>query len=369
MRILRRAAIGVVVAAWAGLGGPGIRADEGKAPPDPAEARAQGLAWLEAHQNPDGSWGKTYSVAVTSLACLAHLAATDEPYEGERAKPLVRGIEWLLAGQKDGTFPKQGHTWIHGQGFATLALAEAYGRTLFAKAKPDLDPAKVKAVVVAAAQAVQDHQSASGGWWYTPDSPGQHEGSTTVCAVQALVSASNFGVPIDEKVLDRGFEYLKRCQNPDGGFDYQEGPGTTSMKEGTAADVATLALMKRFDYEVMVNGTQFLKKIGAGAISAERFPYYGHFYACMGLRLFGEEMGASDDAKTYEKAAVADLLSWRQADGSWPMKGWMTNQGEDGSYATAFAVLILSVPDARLSILRRTPPVLPAAPHDAAHPN
>ena len=62
-----------------------------------------------------------------------------------------------------------------------------------------------------------------------------HEGSTTVCAVQALVSADNFGIEIDKAVLALGFEYLKKCQNPDGGFDYQLGPGTVSMKEGPPA--------------------------------------------------------------------------------------------------------------------------------------
>ena len=37
-----------------------------------------------------------------------------------------------------------------------------------------------------------------------------------------------------------------------------------------------------------------------------------------------------------------------------PQQGWMKgNGGEDGSYSTAFAALVLAVPDARLSIFRR----------------
>ena len=77
---------------------------------------------------------------------------------------------------------------------------------------------------------------------------------------KALVSAANFGIEIDEAVLRKGFDYLKRCQNPDGGFDYKLGPGTVSMKEGTTGDVATLALMRMFDYEVMTKGVEFLLK-------------------------------------------------------------------------------------------------------------
>jgi hypothetical protein len=338
------------------------RGEDAAAPPDPGAARARGLAWLAKNANPDGSWGKTYTVAVTGLACLAHLAASDEPYAGEAGKPLVKGLEWLLAAPKEGAFPQQGHTWIHGQGFAALALAEAYARARLAVAKPDLDLDRLRQAVEAAARVVAESQSESGGWWYTANSPQQHEGSTTVCAVQALVAAANVGVKVDKQVLERGFEYLKRCQNPDGGFDYMEGPGTTSMKEGTAADVATLALMHKFDYEVMTRGAEFLEKIGPAAISAERFPYYGHFYACMGLRLFGEEMDAMPKAEAYARAAWKDVLAWQAEDGAWPLKGWMTSQAESPAYATAFAALILAVPDARLTVFRRTPPKFPAEP-------
>ena len=183
-------------------------------------ARDGGLRWLAAHQAADGAWGSSYSMAVTSFACLAQIAARDEPFEGDGGRALVKGINFLLSKQKDGMFVNQGHTWIHGQGFATLALSEAYGRSLTCKTKPDLDMEKVRKVVQQAVAVIAENQSTSGGWWYRPGAKSQHEGSTTVCAVQAMVSADNFGIPIDKKVLARGFEYLKKCQNPDGGFDY-----------------------------------------------------------------------------------------------------------------------------------------------------
>src|SRR5262249_20010729 len=186
-----------------------------------------------------GSWGRPYTVAVTSSTCLSYLSASDEPYTGEHGKALVKGLEFLLANQKDGMYPSQGHSWIHGQGFATLALAEAYGRSLLCKTKPDLDAKKLRDAVAKSVRIIGKNQSDTGGWWYTPGGGSQHEGSTTVCAVQALVSANNFGIPIDEKVLDKGFEYLKKSQTREGGFNYRLGDGT-NMKEGTAAGVATL---------------------------------------------------------------------------------------------------------------------------------
>jgi hypothetical protein len=328
-----------------------------------AAAREKGLDWLTKNQAANGSWGNTYSLAVTSFGCLAYLSASDEPFTDARGKALLKGLQYLLANQKDGTFIAQGHSWIHGQGFATLALSEAYGRSLFCKVKPDMDMKKVRDVVAQGVQVIQKNQSTSGGWWYHPNSPGQHEGSTTVCAVQALVSADNFGIPIDEKVMGRGFEYLKKCQTPEGGFNYQLGDGS-NMKEGTAADVATLGLMKQFDTQVMIKGYNFLQKLTPAAISNERFPFYGHFYGCMGMQLLGQEFEADkafrENTRKYIAGAQKDVISWQGADGSWPLRGgWITAPVENVGYSTAFATLVLYVPEARLSIYNRKAPRLP----------
>src|SRR5262249_44670270 len=164
---------------------------------------------------------------------------------GDRGKALLKGLQFLLANQKDGVFAQQGHTWIHGQGFGTLALAEGYGRSLLCKTKPDMDTKKLREAVAKSVQVIAKSQSKSGGWWYTQGMPDLHEGSTTVCAVQALVAAKNYGIKIDTQVLDRGFEYLKKSQLKDGGFVYKLGD-QVSMKEGSAGDVATLALMEKF---------------------------------------------------------------------------------------------------------------------------
>jgi hypothetical protein len=343
-------------------------AQEGKQKPQDrgkalAAARQKAFDWLTKNQAADGSWGKTYTYAVTSFACLSYLSAADEPFQGEHSKALLKGLAFLMKGQKDGMFGQQGHSWIHGQGFATLALAEAYGRSLLCKVKPDADARKWRDAVEASIKIIGKNQSESGGWWYTPGSGRQHEGSTTVCAVQAIVSASNYGIPIDERVLEMGFEYLKKCQNKDGSFQYQLGDGS-SMKEGTAAGVATLGLMQKFDFQVMINGYNYLLKIKPETISRERFPYYGHFYGTMGMRLLGEEYKADkafrENTSGYIAEAQKDLLSWQAKDGTWPIKGWMQQTGQENvGFSTSYALLALLVPEGRLSIYNRTPPKLP----------
>ncbi|MBN1912652.1 MAG: hypothetical protein JW818_23220 [Pirellulales bacterium] len=331
-----------------------------KEAPSRSEARDRGLTWLSEHQAADGSWGQRYKLAVTSFSCLARLATDEDPFAGPGGRSLEKGLNYILAQQKDGMFAQQGGNWIHGQGFATLALSEAYGRSLTCKTKPDMDMKAVREVVAKAVGQIAAHQSNSGGWWYTPGNKNGHEGSTTVCAVQALVSADNYGIPIDKEVLARGFEYLKQCQNPDGGFDYQLGPGNASMKEGTAGGVATLGLMQKFDYLVMMKGYQFLLKTTPQVISRERFPYYGHFYGIMGMRLLGQEFkDFRDKTDGYITGAQTDVLSWQRPDGSWPIRGSHLTGAESEDYATAFASLILSIPDGRLSIFNRQKPKPP----------
>src|SRR5262245_12557359 len=102
-----------LVAAWGVLAG-----HSSAAPPVPeavGTAREKGLDWLTKNQAADGSWGKTYTIAVTSFTCLAYLSSADEPFTDDRGKALLKGLNFLLAQQKDGQFPQQGHTWIHGQ--------------------------------------------------------------------------------------------------------------------------------------------------------------------------------------------------------------------------------------------------------------
>src|SRR5262249_34442210 len=124
-----------------------------------AAARKKGLEWLTKNQDDKkGSWGGQYNIAVTAFACLSYLAHQDEPFDGEHAKALVKGLNYILSKQNEGLFDEQGHSWIHGQGFATLALSEAYGRSLTCKVKPDLDTTRIKTVVAKALKFIETSQ-------------------------------------------------------------------------------------------------------------------------------------------------------------------------------------------------------------------
>src|SRR5215470_6813233 len=69
-----------------------------------AAAREKGLDWLTKNQAADGSWGKSYTIGITSMACLAYLSAADEPFTGDRGKALLKGLQFLMDNQKEGMF-------------------------------------------------------------------------------------------------------------------------------------------------------------------------------------------------------------------------------------------------------------------------
>lgn len=326
-----------------------------KLSPRSTEAIARSLAALRKLQQEDGHWdAREFPVAVTAMGALALQAGQDDPF----ADPaLRRALRYLLGKLQDGRAPTEGHTWIHVQGFVTLALAEAYARAVRSDPPPDLsdlgcDLKALEATLGRCVQAIEASQCSIGGWWYTTGAgEGQHEGSTTVCAVQALRAARNAGLPVRHEVLDRGFDYLKQTQVADGGFSYHLGSGG-SMVAGTAGGVATLALMDKLDYPVLLKGAGRLVTIGAEGMHRDTFAEYGRFYAALGLKLVGDDMGeAVPGTRAYCDRADDLLLGAQEADGAWDSIGWFG--AGHRPYATALASLSLAVRGERLTIFRR----------------
>jgi hypothetical protein len=61
------------------------------------------------------------------------------------------------------------------------------------------------------------------------------------------------------------------------------------------------------------------------AITAERSPYYGHFYGFMDMFLLGQEYKQDKDFREKTGGYIAgtqkELLAWQTKDGSWAAKG------------------------------------------------
>jgi hypothetical protein len=325
---------------------------------DPAaKAMAKGIEALGKMQGADGHWGDKFPIAVTAISALSILASDEKALENDR---MWKAYEWLLTQQKDGDFKGEGHTWLHSEGFATLFFAELYGKCLFEKEPPKkVDLEKLKAIISGAAELIVRAQNEDGGWFYQKDPAGDHEGSTTVCAVQALRAAKNFGIKVPKQVLDKGFAYLKSTQLPDGGFEYKRGTGS-SMVAGTSGALATLVLMQRLDEKTMIDAMGFLAKQKVQGLSADRFPDYALFYAMMAMQVIDEEYGDhKPEAKAWGPQIRDFVVKAQGEDGVWKNIGWMGSEESSAAYATGYYVLTLSVTKGKLSIFHRDPPELP----------
>src|SRR5262249_58583954 len=96
MRHFRFAVVGLILGSFFLLAASGNSQDKAKdrdkvAGPDKAAIKAaveKGFDYLMKNQAQNGSWGKTFNIAVTSFAILAFLSADDEPFRDERGKAL-----------------------------------------------------------------------------------------------------------------------------------------------------------------------------------------------------------------------------------------------------------------------------------------
>jgi hypothetical protein len=192
--------------------------------PDHQDAIDRGLAWLAKQQLPSGAFPTTpgaergnpksadYRTAVTALATLAFVGAGHGIRHGPYRAKVRLAVSWLLDAQdSEGyiSFTGDDQSKMHGHGYATLALAEAYASAAPAEAAGEgprsEEDREVEELsrrlhkgIRRAVELIERAQSSTGGWGYTPSSGSttDHEGSVTVCQVQALQAASNRGIPV-----------------------------------------------------------------------------------------------------------------------------------------------------------------------------
>lgn len=337
----------------------------------------RGLAYLAAHQNEDRSFGvapgeeaKRAPLAVTAIAALAFMGNGSTLGSGPYRRHVRDAIEYLLdhqvpkpppgepleGGMHYGYFVVDGDSTskMHGHGFATLAVAQAYGTAYLdptygtsagPKARADLE--RMRQALAASVRLIERSQSPVGGWTYEPYVPG-HEGSMTVLMIQALRAARNVGVAVDKSVIDRAVRYVHRSQRKsDGAFRYMLNHHQVSYAL-TAAAVATLNASGTYDSDVIDLGIDYMRRHdpiidGDRWEAASHFPYYARLYAAQAYFVYR-------DPRLFEEwfPRLVDLLENRQEeDGS-------LGESEYGSvYATAMSCLTLEVPLQILPIFQR----------------
>ena len=305
----------------------------------------RGLEWLAQQQGKDGSWdagrfGK--NVAVTALACLAFMADGNLPGRGPYAQQVERGLEYVLSCSTESGLiaANDAHGPMYGHGFATVFLGEIEGMT---RGGPDSAmSSRLHEALVKAVRLIERSQNDEGGWRYNPV-PYDADVSVTIAQVMALRSARDAGIETNAGVIDRAVEYVRRCQNPDGGFRYQADPGSSAWPR-SAAGVATLFYAGIYEDEAIDSGMRYLLLSalpGTGRASRAHY-WYGQYYAVQAAYLAG---GASWEQ--WWPAIREELLSRQTGSGSW------NDTTVNDNYGTAMALIVLQMPKRYLPIFQR----------------
>ena len=268
---------------------------------------ALGLKWLESQQHDAGSFGSGNlrgNAAVCALAGMAMMADGSTPGRGPYGQHVNRCVVYLLANTQPSGFisgPDSSYGPMYGHGFATMFLAECYGMS----PRPELRDKLSKAVKI-----IVDSQNKEGGWRYQPVRVAAADISVTVCQIMALRAARNAGLFVPNETINRSIDYVKRSQNPDGGFMYMIGPAARSDFPRSAAAVVALYSAGIYKGPEVAKGLEYLKTFtpADGVTRRESYYFYGHYYAVQAMW----QAGGDHFAPWY--AAVRDDLISRQRD-------------------------------------------------------
>lgn len=324
-----------------------------------ARAIERGLAWLAARQaeQRDGSLPRAggerhVPVALAAFAAVAFMADGNTLARGPHAAELAAAVDYLLArADLNPASPARGYiasegddtSRMHGHGYATLALAQAYAispRTQRGQ--------RIAETLEAAARLIEASQGLEGGWFYLPQSGIEHENSVTVVMLQALRAARSVGVQVDAERIARAVEYIRRCQSENGRFRYKLDPASETSVALTAAGIMTLYSAGRFEGAEVERANAVLWQDLVARESSVRvrpsdFPHYERFYLALAL-------WQNPDARLFERWAAPEregLLATQRDDGSW-------HDEEFGAcYATAMNCLFLALPQRLLPLFER----------------
>jgi len=327
--------------------------------PAAQQAIDQGLAYLEANQHQDGSFGTNQhrgNVAITSLAGLAFMAGGNQPGRGRYGRAVTRALEFVLSQERQvpaGFLFNQNavqHGPMYGHGFGTLFLAEAYGMVNNRALRE-----RLRGTLSRAVQLIINTQNGEGGWRYQPRRA-DADLSVTICQIMALRAARNAGFAVPRSVADNCTRYVKNCQDlfGDGGFRYMQQGGQTGFAR-TAAGVVALYSAGVYKGEAVDKGLDYLfRHCRPGNAAQQPFRhdfrdvqlhyYYGHYYAAQAMWTAGGRYW-----QEWFPAIRDELINHpdRQPDGSWFDRRICPH------YGTAMACIILQIPNNYLPIFQR----------------
>ena len=162
-------------------------------------------------------------------------------------------------------------------------------------------------------QLIVNSQNKEGGWRYNPKKE-DADISVTVCQVMALRAAHNAGIHVPKETIDRAVEFVKKCQNRDGGFCYMLSVGGESGFPRSAAAIVALNSAGIYQGPEITKGLDYLTRFRPeqGVTRREEYFEYGHYYAVQAMWQAGGERWAR-----WYPAVRDELLARQGPSGSW----------------------------------------------------
>ena len=282
---------------------------------------ARGIGYLARSQNNQGYWtDDNYGSepGVVGLAVVAILAHGDDPNFGPYKDNVRKGLDYIISKSNKQTGYIGSSMYNHG--FATLALAEAYGVV----ADPRLGPALRKAVdLIVNAQ----KKNPTGAWRYSPEAK---DGDVTVSGAQmvALLAARNAGLYVDKQALEKGKDFMLKCQADNGGFGYTSKSGPNAPR--SAIGCLTLALNKNKDTKGFAKARDYVLNQAGAAQS--HYQFYNLYYTSQAIF---HSCNCKDS-----KCVCGGVNAWRtwNAKNVKRLKASQTESGSwTGNYGTTFS--------------------------------
>jgi len=311
------------------------------------EAVVKSLRWLKASQNPDGSWGKRHQPAMTGLVLLSYFGHCETPASEEFGDSCLRGIIYLvnLGMKNDGRMADQftGSDWCYQHAIATYALGEAV--TFCNELK--LPVPNLTEITEKSGQFIIDNQNPNGGWayLYNTSKTGAHtDTSVAGWQIQALKACSHTGIKFKgmKSCIDRGLDYLKSCQNENGGFGYSNksngghGGGYFGL---TGVGMLSHQMWSKGNSKEVRRAAKYIRENSKFDYNGKDSNLYAHYYESQAMMWSGGK-----DWQHYNELFRDQVLANQDADGSWKAPGDKHTAGEANRiYRTALCTLMLEV--------------------------
>ena len=306
------------------------------------QAVINGLKWLQANQNSDGSWGDSFKGSMTGLGLLCFLGHGETPESQQFGLTVNKAVQWIL--ENGAKFEGRLHMasafsqpGVYEHAICTYALGEYYTMT---------QDQNVKELFKQAIVYIVQGQGPGGGWMYAYDKTAD-DLSVSGWQIQALKAAhlSKLGIYGVDEALDKAMAYIERSKGKLGGYGYR---GPADKYSLTGVGILCQLFWKgergvlRKGMEWMLEETEKNEPVKYKGEKADLYAWYYHTQACL---MFGGTAWTK-----WNRWFQDEIVDAQAADGSWPVMvakshGNLQNgNAKSGAvYRTTLCVLMLEV--------------------------